>query len=322
MFMNVIPHPKECPKHLKSVAAIGFFDGVHLGHQKIIEKAIRLAKRNHKKSVVVTFDRHPQEVLHPARSKSLLTNLEHKLCLIRKLKPDYCYVIRFTKAFSRKTPRDFVKQILHRDLKATDVVVGFNFRFGHERQGDVRVLGELGRQFGYCIWVVSPVKSHKHLVSSSRIREAVKQGDLPLAKSLLGHPVSMMGKVISGDGKGKTFGFPTANLKVFNQVVPSPGVYLVRVKFNKNVYKGLLNIGPRAKFLEGKTLFIRKEKEKIKIEIHILNFRKTIYGKTLFVEIIKKLRDTQKFNDADSLKRQVFLDIKKARLFFKKQKKR
>ncbi|MCH7505523.1 riboflavin kinase, partial [PVC group bacterium] len=108
----------------------------------------------------------------------------------------------------------------------------------------------------------------------------------------------------------------------FNQVVTLPGVYLVRVKFNKNIYNGLLNIGPRAKFLEGKTLFIRKEKDEIKIEIHILNFRSTIYGKTLFVEIIKKLRDTQKFNDADSLKRQVFLDIKKARLFFKKQKKR
>lgn len=284
----------------KLAATIGIFDGVHKGHQRILKKLAREAKKEKLKSVVITFNPHPQKVLNPKAKIPFLMSLEHRIKLIKEMGIDSCRVIKFTKSFSRIAPEDFIKNILigKRHLKV--LIVGENFLFGFKEKGDANLLKSMSKRYNFKLYTVAPLKMKGKIVSSTRIREAIENGNLRLAGLMLGRPVTILGTVIKGKGIGRKIGFPTANINPHHESIPPSAVYAVDVRINKKLHKGILNIGTRPTFT--------KDKDPA-IEIHIFNFRENIYGKDLEIIFKRKLRNEKKFSSPEALKRQIKSDI-------------
>ena len=293
-----------------TVAAIGVFDGVHKGHQELIRKTVASARRNNAKSLVVTFHPHPVEVLHK-RELSYLVSLPYRLELIKALGVDYVLVITFTRKFAQLKPEEFVKKYLVKQLGVREVFVGDDFRFGENRSGDVDLFTAMGEKHGFQVNHMHLIKkiSEADKISSSRLRELISAGKLHEAASMLGRPVSVMGQVIRGDGRGKTIGYPTANLQWERSILPPRGVYIVQVHFKNRCYQGMANIGVRPSF--------QNKNARVSLEVHILNFKKNIYDKPLIVEFLQKIRDEQRFPSVPSLVDQIRLDEQTARRYFR-----
>lgn len=299
-------------KNMKSVvAAIGIFDGVHLGHKKIIESAVRTAKRSKGKSLAITFDPHPLKILRPGRPIPSLMSTLHRIKLICNLGVDICSVIRFTRRLASLRPETFVRKILVDRFGVTEVFVGNNFVFGKNNEGNARLLHKLGLKYGFKVKIVPLVKIKGKVVSSTAIRNLIIKGRLSEASRMLGRPVAVFGTVIKGAARGRLLGYPTANIDPHHEAIPPSGVYAVRVRLKKKRYGGALFIGKRRTFGETEPL----------IEAHIFGFSSLIYGEHIEVEFVKKLRGVRKFASHEKLVGQIRKDDLAARRLLKRRNK-
>ncbi|KPK39328.1 MAG: hypothetical protein AMJ78_08665 [Omnitrophica WOR_2 bacterium SM23_29] len=287
----------------KTIAAIGIFDGVHVGHKAIIKAAVRRAQVIKGKSVVITFDPHPLKVLRPHKPIPLLMSTAHRVKLICELGVDACLVLKFDKKFSNLKPHIFVKKILVDKLKACEVYIGSNFVFGKEGRGDASALQRYGLRYGFKVNIVPMVKFAKKVVSSTTIRNFIIKGELKAAARMLGRPVTVFGTVKRGVCRGRTLGYPTANIDPHHEAIPPSGVYAVWVRLRNKKYGGVLYIGTRPTF---------EEKEPV-IEVHIFDFRKFIYGEDIKITFVKRLHGDRKFSSQQKLVEQIKRDDINAR---------
>ncbi len=291
--------PKDFPLSFETVIAIGSFDGIHLGHRALFEEAKSLSIILNAEPLIVTFDPHPRSVLFPEANFKLLTTLEEKFYLLSELGVKNIALIPFTRSLSELSADLFVQEYIVDNLRAKGVVVGFNFRFGKGRQGDVEYLKELSKKYNFTFKAVPPVILDGIVISSSVIRSLIEKAQIETANKLLGRPYFLIGKVVKGRGRGKHLGYPTANIEVSSlKLLPPAGVYAVWVLINGKRFKGALNIGKRPTF----------EEKEISIEVHIFNFDKDIYGETLKIEFIKHIREEKKFSSIEELKAQIEKD--------------
>lgn len=293
-----------------AVVAIGVFDAVHRGHQKVIGRAVAEARRLGVRSVVVTFDPHPVFVLYPKMFRGYVLSLEHRLRMIEACGADICCVIPFSKSFSKMKAEDFVSKILVERLHARKVIVGEDFYFGHDRSGSFSFLKEQGSLHGFSVEKVSVLKINKINIKTNLIKSLIAQGDIRKLRRFLGRDYTMWGEVERGDARGRRLGYPTANLKKENVVILPPGIYCVRVFWGKKEKDGLFYIGTRPTF--------NKAQNDVSLELHVLNYQGNLYGKKIQVRFLKKIRDDRRFPDEKSLVRQIARDIKTARRFLSK----
>ncbi len=292
--------PKDLPLTCETVITIGSFDGIHLGHKALFRETKELAVKLNAKPLIVSFDPHPRQVLFPQANFKLLTTLEEKLLILSKLNIiKEILLIPFTPAIAKIPPDLFVQEYIVSSLKAKGVVVGFNFRFGKNKKGDIGLLKTLGERYNFLVKTLSEIKVGETTVSSTQIRHLIEKGEVEKANELMGHPYFIKGKVIKGKGRGVKLGFPTANLEVPSfKLIPSPGVYAVWVYWKDQRFKGAMNIGTKPTF---------KDKE-LSMEVHIFNFNKNIYQQELKIEVIKHIREEKKFPNLEALKKQIKMD--------------
>jgi riboflavin kinase/FMN adenylyltransferase len=297
--MRIIRHPQK-GKLCQPVVALGTFDGVHLGHAKVICRAVKYARKISTHSAVITFDPHPQEIVSPQRGLRLLTTLREREALFCSLGLDAVIVINFSQRMRTLTYRKFIEIYLVGKLGVRAVFVGYDYAFGRGRTAGVGELKKLGKAFGFKVVVIPPVKVGGQIVKSARIREALSHGDFSSAVQMLGRPYRVSGKVVKGMGRGEILGFPTANLLTdARKLLPAAGVYVGFVDGKKCV----VNIGSRPTFGAGKLL----------VEAHLLNFNGDLRGKEISVDLVSRLRDERQFSDVVSLKRQIKKDVVRAR---------
>jgi len=290
-----------------TVVAIGNFDGLHLGHQKILQVLVEQAKKMRLHSVVLTFSPHPEKVLGERRM-GMIQTLEQRLAAIREWGVDAVVLASFDNAFADLGPADFAGRILASTLKARAVVVGENFRFGKARQGDVGELIGLGLELGFAVHPVASAIRSGTVISSSLIRRLLEEGRISAANSYLGRPYEIEGRVIHGSGRGHNLGFPTANIKPLNEILPK-GVYLTWAKVLGRSYPSLTNIGRRPTFGDGR----------FQVEAHILDFNGKLYRRRISLCFLRKLRGEKKYASREDLIRQIQRDIATARTFFEKR---
>jgi len=291
------------------VLTIGNFDGVHLAHQKIIKTTIRRAKFLNGTSIIVTFFPHPLKILQPEKKIALLTDNDHKLELIAKLKPDLCLVIKFQKLFAKIKPEKFLKEIIKHVLSPAEIVVGRKFNFGENKSGDINYLKKIGEFIGYKVKIVPPLIRGDAVISSTLIRQIVAFGDLYRASLMLGWEFSITGIVKSADKRGRALGFPTANIDSSQEALPPTGVYAARIKLANRFYHGMLNIGTRPTFYP--------QADNVCIEVNIFNFKRDIYGQRIKIIPIQKLRKEKKFSSSSLLQKQLRRDKKSAEVILR-----
>lgn len=284
----------------KLCIAIGVFDGVHLGHQSVLRAAVDDARAGNGEAVALTFDPHPLRVLAPAKAPPLLTSATHKLTLIEALGIPSCLLVPFTIEFARTEPGDFLAQLRQCARQLQTICVGHAFRFGRDRKGDVQTILAFGKQHGVRVDVLPPVFSQGETISSTNIRRAVAEGDLARAERMLGRPFSVLGTVETGDQFGRTLGYPTANLNPHSELMPPNGVYAARAAFAGRKWPGMVNLGVRPTVASGKP--VRR------LELHVLDFKGDLYGQTIEVSFVKKLRDEKKFESTAALRSQIERD--------------
>jgi len=284
------------------VVTLGNFDGIHLGHQKIFERVKAEASRIGGESVVITFEPHPLKVLSPHPCPPLLTPLRKKILLFEQLGMDVVLCIEFTKMFSEISPFDFVKNILVDRVGAHKVIVGFNFHFGKNKKGNPQILRQIAGQFTLQVEIIDSLIIEGTTVSSSKIRELIKNGQVEKASKLLGRHYSILGKVIEGAKRGRLLGFPTANLETSTELTPLPGVYAVEVLWNGQSFKGVADVGCNPTFqTEGGA--------KISTEVYILDFNENIYGEEIQIDFVRRIRDEARFDSVAQLIVQIQKDI-------------
>ena len=284
--------------------AIGVFDGVHRGHQKVILTSAEHAGAANGTPVAVTFDPHPEKILRPQSAPHLLTATPHKITLIRDLGVGHLLIITFDKQFAATEPEDFVQRLVKHSNPLREICVGHEWSFGKNRRGNLELLKTLGTQFDFNVVGIPPVTVNGEIVSSTTIRQAVEAGDLKKAAEMLGREYTILGTVVRGDDLGKKIGFPTANLSAHNEQFPPNGVYFAEAKLDGGRYPGVVNLGYRPTVSSGKT-------ERV-LEIHLLDFDRDIYGKDLEVRFIRYLRPERKFENVDALVRQIERDVEQA----------
>ena len=308
--MKILYGYRDLNKKLKDpIAAIGIFDGIHLGHKRVIKRILNLREPGRDK-VVVTFDPHPLTVLHPKKAPPRIMSLEHRLHIFEKMGLDATVIIRFTDFIAAMPPEEFIKRVLH-GIGARKVYVGANFHFGRKKSGNVETFKRIGRDHGIDVKTVQPVKRRGRTISSTWLRKLISSGDIKNAEKLLRRPVSVMGTVVAGDRRGRALGVPTANVDPHQEVIPPPGVYAVKVDIDGKLFDGVLNVGFKPTFY-GRKLKKRKEPH---IEAHLVNFKGELYGKHLEIFFLKKLRREKKFKSEEALKRQIAKDLNHANRF-------
>ncbi|HEX9026662.1 MAG TPA: bifunctional riboflavin kinase/FAD synthetase [Clostridium sp.] len=278
--------------------ALGSFDGLHIGHLSLIYKVVEVAKKNNGKSMVFTFKNHPRTFINKEEAPKLLMDNNRKIEILKIHKVDIVCFQEFDLKFMKMTPKEFVEFLVF-EYNIKGFVVGFNYKFGYKNLGDVELLKKLQNEYGYELYVMEPCTYKTQVISSTRIRKALEDGEVLDASKMLDLPYTLSGEVIHGKQLGRTIGFPTANLK-YNQnfILPKIGVYYTNIKVNNNIYKGITSVGNNPT-VEGKTLTI---------ETYILEFNKDIYGENIDVSFIKKIRDEKKFNSLEELKDQLQKD--------------
>lgn len=301
--MKVLKNGRGAGGAKGSVLTLGNFDGLHIGHRKIIRKVVERAKARGCPSVVYTFEPHPLKVVSPQKSPPLILDLDDKVRLIEGLGVDFLVLARFTREFAERHPREFVEDVLVRKLSAREVWVGHDFSFGRGRAGTVAHLKDLGVELGFSVHVIPAYKKLGGVVSSSRIRGLIKEGRVREAAALLGRDYSVKGRVVKGANIGRGIGFPTANLKATSEIVPGDGIYAARASFSGRTLPAVVNIGVAPTF-GGKDRCV---------EVHIFDFNGSIYGRKLEVSFVRRLRSERAFATKDALVKQIEKDARKAR---------
>ncbi len=289
----------------KACLAIGVFDGVHLGHQQIIRQTIADARQHEAFAVVLTFDRHPNSIVAPDRVPPLIYSPPQKLRAIESLGADVLLEIAFDKTFSEKSGDIFVRELARDFGRIHSICVGADFVFGHQRSGNVALLKKLGAELNFSVHGLAAVSLDGQIVSSTRIREAIRAGDFDAASQMLGRPYAIAGRVIEGDRLGRQLGFPTANLDATGLVLPANGVYSGCTKVKGQLHRVALNIGFRPT--------VASVKPQLRVEAHLLDFDGNLYGEEMEVEIAGKLRDERKFASPAELREQIACDIAQVR---------
>lgn len=308
--MKVYHSTEQMPAFRKAVVTIGTFDGVHIGHQQILSQLKQEAARIQGETVIITFHPHPRKVVAAGQTPVFLINtIEEKIELLEKNGIDNLVIVPFTEDFARQTPEEYCEHFLIEKFHPHTVIIGYDHRFGQARKGDYKLLELYSEKLGFELKEIPAHVINESTVSSTRIREAILNGDIELAKSLLGYDFFFEGKVVEGNKLGRTLGYPTANLQVGieEKLVPGNGVYAVTVALPDGTLKnGMMNIGVRPT-VDGK---------KRMIEVNIFDFDKDIYGTTLRVYVKKYLRGEQKFDGLDALKQQLTIDKEQSLAFF------
>jgi len=290
-------------KALRPVITIGTFDGVHLGHQKVIGRLREFAKQHNGESVIFTFNTHPRLITAPGETNlRLLTTPDEKVKLLEKFGIDHLVVHPFNKEFSELTYSEFVEKILVEKLGTHCLVVGYDHKFGKNREGGFEYLQQCATKFGFQIEKLEALEVDDLRVSSTKIRNALESGEINTANHLLGYTFTLHGTVVNGKQMGRKLGFPTANIEASdkNKIIPGYGVYAVKTEFEKTQYLGMLNIGTRPTF--------NNNADNRSIEVHIFDFEGDIYGRELTLKFIDKIRDEQKFDHIDLLVNQLKTD--------------
>ncbi|WJH37479.1 bifunctional riboflavin kinase/FAD synthetase [Paenibacillus sp. CC-CFT747] len=286
------------------VMAIGDFDGVHRGHREVIGRALETARKLGIPASIMTFHPHPREILGQDKYRSILTPLPEKLEIFRELGVQYAYVVSFNEPFSRLSPQQFISDILL-GIGLESVIVGFDFSFGYQGRGTPDTLAQEGHG-QFAVEIVRPYQMDDHKVSSTYIRESLQEGKVDQAARLLGRPYSIQGTVVHGEARGRTIGFPTANLETdWRYVLPANGVYAIKAYVRGQAYKGVMNIGVKPTFATGELT--------PSLEAHLFDFQESIYGEKVRVEFIRHLRPEIKFGSVNELVEQIHRDAAQAR---------
>lgn len=291
-------------EHSYSTAvALGNFDGVHVGHQKLISTMISKGKEMGLKSSLLLFENHTKTVLKKVEQK-LITPFDHKLKILESMGVELIFKMIFDETIMRLSPEDFVKKILIDKLNCKAVVVGYDYRFGHKASGDAIYLKELGKKYGFHVTIIEPVYIENKVVSSTEIRELLLSGKLEEARKMLGRNYSIVGKIVPGKKIGNKLGFPTANIEPLgNYIIPKYGVYDTNTIIDNKSYLSASSVGFNPTFND----------KSLKIETHILDFNENIYGKTIELEFVRYLREEEKFSDLSQLIKQIEADIMKVK---------
>jgi riboflavin kinase/FMN adenylyltransferase len=307
--MRVIHAAQELkPGNRKVCLAIGFFDGVHLGHQQVIRQTRTDARQHEAIALVITFDRHPNAVVALSRVPSLIYSLPQKLRTIESVGADTVLLIRFDKAFSEQTGEAFVRGLARELGHIQSLCVGANFVFGHKRGGNVELLKKLGAELNFTVHGMAAVSLDGQAVSSTRIRAAIRAGDLDSVSQMLGRAYSVAGTVVRGDGLGQQLGFPTANLDTAGLALPPHGVYAVHAEAEGRTCRAVLNIGHRPT--------LQNPSPQLRVEAHLIDFAGDLYGQEVELVFVEKLRAEKKFGSLGELRHQIAQDILDAQMRF------
>ena len=302
--MRIVRELDSAPPDVRpSAVALGTFDGVHLGHRAILGTALRRAREVGVEAVACTFDPHPIEVLQPDRAPRPITPFDERLALIGETGVDAVVVLAFTRALAAVEPEAFVKDVLLDRLHAREIVVGYNHRFGRGARGDARLLEDLAGRLGFRAHVVPPMTVDGVAVSSTEIRAALHRGDVRSAARGLGRPYAIAGRVTTGAGRGRTLGFPTANIAPDRPLLVARGVYRGGVTVDAGQHAAVVNVGVRPTFGE----------DTLAVEAHLLDFAGDLYGREVRLDFLDRLRDEMRFPSVEELKAQVSRDIAAAR---------
>ena len=285
----------------KTVVTIGTFDGVHIGHKKIIERLVNTAKKSGLQSVVLTFFPHPRMVLQNDANIKLINTIEERSLILKQLGLDVLIIKKFTKDFSRLTAEEFVSEILVKQLHAKKIIIGYDHHFGRNRSANIEDLKAFGIQYDFDVEEISAQDINEVSVSSTKIRNALVEGDVKTANKYLGNYFMLTGKVVKGKSLGNTIGFPTANLNIKEtyKLIPKLGAYIVKTIYKNQTVYGMMNIGTNPTI---------ESNNQQSIEVHFFNFNESIYNKTLTIELLDRIRDEQKFDSIEDLKIQLQKD--------------
>ena len=308
--MRIFKGLEGVEKIKKPVITIGTFDGVHLGHQKIIENLVQKAKEVGGESVLMTFSPHPRMVLFPdSHNLQLIQTEAEKMNKLGTTGIENCIVFPFTFEFSRLSAMEFVRDILVNTLNIDTIIIGYDHQFGRNREGNIHYLQEVSNIYDFHAVEIPAQEIDAVNVSSTKIRRAILEGEIELANQYLGNPYILSGEVIKGNQLGRTIGFPTANIQVEDttKIIPGNGVYLVKIYHKNSLLIGVMNIGTRPTV---------SDKTENRIEIHIFDFNEDLYGQQLEVEVLKKVRDEKKFDSIEQLSQQIEQDTLFARQYF------
>ena len=294
-------------KFVNSVLAIGNFDGVHLGHQELLKKAYIFSRKVKKKFGILTFDPLPKDFFNKTDNKIL--NIEDKIDTLKKFSADFFIKQKFNRNFSKISRDNFVKRILLKKLSVHSIFVGKDFRFGFKREGNIFFLKKFSKNNNFKIFIINFKKFNNYKISSSKIRTLIQTGKVNLANKIMGRPWSISGRVIQGKKYGRRIGFPTANIKIFNQINPLFGVYSVKIIFNKKTYKGIANFGVRPTFGSSSPV----------LEVNVFGKNHNFYNKNIRVLFIDFIRKEKKFKNSAMLVKQIKKDIKVAKISLNKK---
>lgn len=302
--MKVFHSISQFASNNKTVVTLGTFDGVHLGHQKIIQRLLNAGLE----SVVLTFSQHPRSVLHKDSNVKLLNTKEEKIALLEKYGIDNLIIQNFDTKFSELSGEAFVKNILVEQLNIQKIIIGYDHRFGNNRSSDIHDLIYFGKKYHFDVEQISAKEIDDISVSSTKIRNAIEEGDIKLANEYLGYPYTFSGLVIKGKQLGRVIGFPTANLELNDsrKILPKNGVYIVNGYWDNNCHQGMMNIGVKPT-VDGQNLTI---------EVHFLDLNQDLYDKEIEIQVLDFLREERKFDSLDALKQQLSEDKSSSKRFF------
>ena len=298
--MRIFDNLKSYSSEKESILTIGTFDGVHIGHNKILKRLIQDSKKNNLSSLVMTFFPHPRMILNKSHEIKMIDTIDEKINLLEKTGLDNLIIHPFDNNFSKIRAKEFVEEILVKKLKIKEIIIGYDHKFGKDREASVEDLKKFGQDYMFNVKEIPAEEIDSIAISSTKIRDAILNGEIEKCNKFLGRNFILTGKVVYGEGLGKKIDFPTANIEIKEtyKIIPKNGVYLVKTKINSNTYFGMMNIGIRP------TVGGRNKS----LEIHFFNFKDNIYGKNVSIEIIKKIRDEEKFSSIDQLKIQLKKD--------------
>jgi len=298
--MKIFNNIQSYSSEKESILTIGTFDGVHIGHNKILTKLVEESKKNNLSSLIMTFFPHPRIVLQKSEEIKMIDTMDEKIHLFEKTGVDNLIIQPFDENFSKIRAKEFVEEILVKKLNIKHIIIGYDHRFGKDREASVEDLKKFGLNYMFTVEEIAAQEIHSIAISSTKIRNAILKGEIKKCNEYLGRNFMLTGEVVHGDGLGKKINFPTANIEIIDtyKIIPKNGVYLVKTIINSEIYFGMMNIGVRPT-IGGKNK---------SLEIHFFNFKDNIYNKTISVEIICKIRDEEKFSSIDELKIQLKKD--------------
>ena len=292
------------------VLTLGIFDGFHLGHQKIVQKVVSRARKNHCPSILMTFDPHPLKVLKPDLGVERLFPLKDLIQQAASFGLEYLVIEKFSKKFSQTSALAFFEQCIYRPFRPSCLTVGYDLKFGCNREGSVQSLRKWASKYLFEVEEISPFTINGEIISTSMLREAFSVNDLAAMKSVMGRPFSIRGDIVSGEGRGMSLGFPTINIRTDSLLPKKKGVYICLLYLDQRVFSGVMNIGVNPSF--------SNIHRKLKVEVHIIeSCPKNFQNKEVKVDLLMRIRDEKKFDSVESLKRAISSDVSKAKAYFK-----